>query len=340
MEYKKKIENTGSGYIWTIKKLNRVACLKYMKNGVRSMKKINRYIILYMMIMGFVWFVQFKMVENTMGASGQQSNNSVAAVVISSAEGQDGEQVDLAAEPVPSNGEQIIEIQEKSRRPVNYIVKNQIHYKGSGEEKKIALTFDDGPDPYYTGRVLDFLKEQQIKATFFLIGVHVEKYPEVAARIAKEGHDIGNHSWGHKKFTWLPASEIQRELEKTGSLIESIAGYQPKIFRPPYGTMNKKTLERVNAAGYNVVNWSVDTKDWNGTTVSKMMYHVKMQLKPGGIVLMHSSGKKQAMENMLASLPEIVQLAKEKGYEFATVPEVLGLEEKSEARVEEEKQGE
>jgi peptidoglycan/xylan/chitin deacetylase (PgdA/CDA1 family) len=306
------------------------------------MKKINRYIVLYMMIMGFVWFVQFRMVENRMSSPGEQLNNPLSAVVISSAEGQDSsqEQVNLEVEPLPSNGEQITGIQEKNRRPVDYIVKNHVYYKGSGEENKIALTFDDGPDPYYTGKVLDFLKEHQVKATFFLVGAHVEKYPDIVARIAKEGHEIGNHSWGHKKFTWLPASEIQRELEKTGSLIESITGYHLNIFRPPFGTMNKITLERVNAAGYNVVNWSVDTKDWNGTAVSKILYYVKMQLKPGGIILMHSSGKKQAMENMLASLPEIVGLAKEKGYEFVTVPEVLGLEEKVEASIEIEKQGE
>ncbi|MBB6214027.1 peptidoglycan/xylan/chitin deacetylase (PgdA/CDA1 family) [Anaerosolibacter carboniphilus] len=306
------------------------------------MKKINKYIVLYMMIMGAMWFVQFKMVENGMNIYGQTEKRPLSTLVVSLAEGQDSSQgqVDLEVETLPANGEEITEQQESKGKPAYYTVKNQVLYKGSGEENKIALTFDDGPDPYYTEKLLDFLKEHQIKATFFLIGAHVEKYPHVVARIAQEGHVIGNHSWGHKKFTWLQPWEVQRELKKTEDLIDSIAGYHANIFRPPFGTMNKKTLERVNAAGYNVVNWSVDTKDWSGIPVSKILYYVKMQLKPGGIVLMHSSGKKQAMENMLASLPEIIQLAKENGYEFVTVPEVLGLEEKVDTNLEEEKPGE
>ncbi|MFT9494098.1 polysaccharide deacetylase family protein [Anaerosolibacter sp.] len=304
------------------------------------MKRINKYIVLYMMIMGFVWFIQFEMVEEKVQAADVQGETPISSAIISSAEGQDNSPALEELDGAPTNGEEIDQIQTNSENRISYSIKNHVLYKGGGQASKIALTFDDGPDPYYTGKVLDILKEHEVKATFFLIGTHIEKYPDVVARIAEEGHGIGNHSWGHKKFTWLSPTDIQSELEKTGDLIDSITGYHYNIFRPPFGTMNKKTLELVNAAGYNVVNWSVDTKDWSGTPVSKILYYVKMQLKPGGIILMHSSGRKQAMENMLASLPQIIQLAKEKGYVFVTVPEVLDLEEDTVINVEERKQGE
>jgi polysaccharide deacetylase family sporulation protein PdaB len=228
-----------------------------------------------------------------------------------------------------NNEQQDPQEQHKIAASKMYIVENKIFYSGNKQKKQVALTFDDGPSKYYTDKVLDILKEYNVKATFFLIGSNVQKYPEVVKRIAEEGHQIGNHSWAHRNFKKLTNDEMRQELDMTEQVIDSAGGKMTNLFRPPYGS-NPDDLKVINAYGYNVVNWSVDTKDWSGISQPRIMSNVESRLGPGSIILMHSSGRRIAMENMLATLPRIIVLAREKGYEFATVSEVLELQCKEE----------
>ncbi|WP_129598897.1 polysaccharide deacetylase family protein [Anaerophilus nitritogenes] len=208
-----------------------------------------------------------------------------------------------------------------------YKVQNKIFYTGNKEKKQIAITFDDGPSKYYTDKVLEILKQYEVKATFFVIGRHIERYPQELIIISQEGHEIGNHSFNHKNFNKLTKAQIEEELMKTQQALNNTIGNHTNIFRPPYGALGKDSLESVNELGYNAVNWSVDTRDWSGVSVEQIMDKVKHQLYSGGIILMHSSGSDKAMENMLTALPQIIEWAKTEGYEFTTVSQLLELQE-------------
>lgn len=202
-------------------------------------------------------------------------------------------------------------------------VEPKIHYSGDSNKNLIALSFDDGPDSTYTSQILDILNEYDIKATFFVLGERVEKYPEILKSIHENGHEVGNHSWSHKYFPKLSKEGMKKEVSMTEKIIvETIGEYSP-VFRPPYGALNNPGKELISSLGYNIVNWSVDTRDWAGTPSDQMMKYVKQQLKPGGIILMHNSGNVNSLKNTVEILPTIIEWAKEQGYEFTTVSEVL-----------------
>ncbi len=204
-------------------------------------------------------------------------------------------------------------------------IESKIHYSGDGDKKLVAITFDDGPESKYTPQILDILDEYNIKATFFVIGQNAEKYPDALKSIHEKGHEIGSHSWSHKYFPKLSQSAVEEEILKTQNIIEDITGEYRPIFRPPYGALEKQGRELVSSLGYNIVNWSVDTRDWAGTSEEQMMNYVKQQLKPGGIVLMHNAGNPKSIENTIRFLPTMIEWITEQGYEFVTVSEILNL---------------
>lgn len=191
-------------------------------------------------------------------------------------------------------------------------------------DKIIALTFDDGPDKKYTPQVLDLLKECEVKATFFVVGTQLRKYPEILERIHEEGHDIGNHSWSHADFKKLSINQMKQEMRKVNDLIEEIIGEETRLFRAPYGSVSNTVTKTVEEAGFELIHWTVDTRDWAGTSVDNIMENVQSQSESGGIILMHSFGGKNGdLNNMLAALPEIINYLREQGYHFVTVSELL-----------------
>lgn len=191
--------------------------------------------------------------------------------------------------------------------------------------RQVAITFDDGPDKKYTRQILDILKDNNIKATFFCVGVNIIKNPNVLKNIAEEGHVIGNHSWSHKVLTKLSKEDILKEIVRTEKQIEELTGGYTPIFRPPYGSCNNEMIELAGARGYKCVNWSVDTKDWSGIPTDSIMKKVRKELGPGGIILLHCSGEGSAMEGTIKVLPEIIGYVRSMGYEFVTVPEMLNI---------------
>ncbi len=188
---------------------------------------------------------------------------------------------------------------------------------GSRGMKQIALTFDDGPFRY-TSEILDTLKKYDVKATFFLVGIQVEKFPELANRIAKEGHEIGNHSYSHKYLTQVDTSTWKDQVDRCTSLIKATTGVTPKLFRPPYNKYNDDIQTYVNNAGMTLVQYDVDPSDWKKISSATVKQRILTNAEPGAIILMHdlSSATRGA-------LGEIVESLRAEGYTFVTVGEMV-----------------
>lgn len=201
-----------------------------------------------------------------------------------------------------------------------------VYKAGPAEVRSVALTFDDGPDAVYTGQVLDILKRQNVKATFFLIGLNAEHHPEMVKRIAAEGHAIGNHTWSHVNLPKLTAAQVQAEVGRTSDLLTEQLGYKPSLVRPPFGSLSPVVTQQMNGLGYRVIHWSVDTRDWAGTPSASIVAEVHANVKPGSIILMHSAGGKGGkLDNTVSALPKIIEDLRGQGYQFVTVPDLLNL---------------
>lgn len=193
-------------------------------------------------------------------------------------------------------------------------------------EKRIALTFDDVPDPRYTGIVLDVLKEHQVKATFFVVGNRAKKHPDLLRRMVEEGHAIGNHSYNHAQFSKLRLPEFIKQIERTNNILEAITGVRPTLIRPPYGDINEEQLQWARKHGYKVVNWNVDSLDWKGLGKDEVKQNVLGAVGPGAIVLQHAGGGAGTdLSGTIEALPEIITELRQQGYSFATVPDMLGV---------------
>ena len=181
--------------------------------------------------------------------------------------------------------------------------------------KKIAITFDDGPNPIYTPMLLDGLKERGIHATFFLLGESAQNYPDLVRRIQEEGHLIGNHTFHHKDLKNADTVLLHQEVVKTNEVIEKITGQTPQYIRPPFGS-HKENLEE--QTGMLVVLWNIDPLDWCCEDAAGIVRRIEENAKDNGIILMHDSYKSSVM----AALTAIDDLQKE-GYEFVTVDEII-----------------
>lgn len=185
----------------------------------------------------------------------------------------------------------------------------------------IAMTFDDGPSTALTPRLLDLLKQRGIKVTFFVIGQNVEHAPEIVARAAAEGHEIGNHTWDHPPLTKLSDARAQEEINKTSEAIFNATGKKPVLLRPPYGAVNPRISHLIDQDGMKVVLWSVDPNDWKRPGAAVVERRILAGAKPGAIILSHDihPGTVEAMPATLDAL-----LAK--GYKFVTVSELMAME--------------
>ncbi len=195
--------------------------------------------------------------------------------------------------------------------------------KLDSQHKAIALTFDDGPWPTATTQILDILKENNIKATFFWVGRYLQTYPEIGKQVAAAGHAIGNHTWNHEYLKYNEDGAA-REIDRTSSLIEEVTGVQTSMFRPPGGILNNGLAAYAQKKNYAVVMWSADSFDWR-TITGSLTDNVMRQAKSGGIVLMHDGGGNRA--RTVKALPDIIARLRNEGYIFVTVPELLQMQE-------------
>lgn len=191
----------------------------------------------------------------------------------------------------------------------------------------IALTFDDGPWPQMTSKVLDVLKKNKVKATFFVVGKQVEQNPNLMIQIVHDGHAVGNHTWSHQYFQYSESAAAS-ELDKTSTLIYNLTGVKTSLFRPPAGILTNGLVASANQKNYATVMWSVDSKDWRyyRNSPQALIDSVLQEAKPGGVVLLHDGGGDRS--TTIEALPKIITELKKRGYDFVTVPELLAMADK------------
>lgn len=186
---------------------------------------------------------------------------------------------------------------------------------GAIEKKKIALTFDDGPDAEYTPMLLDGLAERGVKVTFFVIGRQAQENPELMQRIVDEGHLIGNHTYSHVDIRNMTETAAKEEIKKANKVIAQFTGEEPSFMRPPFGSGSNKLEKELEMIQ---VLWTIDTMDWSCKNEAKICSTVYKEVEENSIILMHD----EYPATVRAALSIIDQLRKE-GYEFVTVDEII-----------------
>ncbi|WP_197046731.1 polysaccharide deacetylase family protein [Oceanobacillus salinisoli] len=205
---------------------------------------------------------------------------------------------------------------------INVPINNEMHFMGDTSEKRIALTFDDGPEVTYTTQILEILREKDVKATFFVVGERVRKYPEQLRQMYQDGHAIGNHTWDHPHLPELKDQEFIENIQSAAEEIERVIGVKPTLFRPPYGEIKERRLEWLEKQGYQTIMWTADTKDWSEISAEEIVSKVMKEANPGVIVLQHNYHASGPFETVQA-LPRIIDELRTQGYEFVTVSELL-----------------
>ena len=199
--------------------------------------------------------------------------------------------------------------------------------KGPPEARVVAITFDDGPDPRFTPEILKILKEEEVEATFFMVGRHVEKYPHLAYQVAAAGHEIGNHTYSHANLLRASHERIASEIKLGEEAILNATGLRPSLFRPPRGLYEAKLIEETKERGYTVVLWSLSSVDWLEMRSIDISRKILQNVSPGDIILFHDSGNLIRAEGgerlpTVRSLKAIITGLKEQGYDFVTVTEL------------------
>ena len=203
----------------------------------------------------------------------------------------------------------------------------KVFLHGTTSRKQVALTFDDGPDTEYTPQILDILGQMGVKATFFLKGVNIPGREWVVTRMIREGHLVANHSYSHQNLRKLSPKQISIEVQKTEALVEKITGRKTALLRPPYGEMSAEGLNSLVAAGYSMVNWSVDSGDWQANHSDQVLQTILSQAKAGSIILMHSAGGVgQDLTPSVEALEELIITLWNLGYEIVPLTSLLPIE--------------
>ncbi len=201
--------------------------------------------------------------------------------------------------------------------PAPHSVYSDVHV----DEPYIALTFDDGPHATLTPKLLDLLASRHIKATFFVLGECVEQNPQILQRAAREGHEIGNHSWSHPQLNRLSDEGVRSQLKRTDDLIKSSIGIRPTLFRPPYGALTSRQKKWIpEEFGYKIILWDVDPLDWKEPGPATVTNRILKNSRPGSIVLSHDIHR-GTIEAMPATIDQLLA----KHYKFVTVSELIGL---------------
>ncbi len=210
---------------------------------------------------------------------------------------------------------------------------------GPLDQRVVALTYDDGPNPPYTDRILDVLKKENVRATFFVVGRAIQEHPQTLRRILHEGHAIGNHTWDHPHLVMLSRAEIHNQLIRTDAILQRVGGVHTRLMRPPFGARDWEVLDETRKLGYTVVMWSVPLpKDWQLPGDTTIARRVLSHVRDGSIIVLHDgnrgllcSGAKRSDSRMcdrsqdVGATRLIVESLKREGYRFVTIPELVAL---------------
>jgi peptidoglycan/xylan/chitin deacetylase (PgdA/CDA1 family) len=196
---------------------------------------------------------------------------------------------------------------------------------------EVALSFDDGPSPS-TVKVLDILQQYHIRATFFLVGKNVERYPDIVLRILNGGHLIGSHTYSHNPWSSMKTpKQISSELDMSSSAICSITGNAPHFFRPPFGWESPWMSKEYRSKGYTIVKWTIDPKDWQHPSPEIIVNRILTNLKSDAIILLHDGHQTKASPNVqetIRALPVIIEKLEERGFRFVTIDQIPGASQK------------
>ena len=216
-----------------------------------------------------------------------------------------------------------------------YPLSYDIDQLGGTKEKKLVISFDDGPDPRWTPQILDLLKEKKAPAVFFVVGVQADQHPEILKREYADGHEIGNHTFTHPEFDQISKTELRWQLNLTQRLIESTIGVKSILFRPPYGIDHQpqyaeevSQLPLAQDMGYLIVGQWIDPDDWtlpdgkNQAPAATIVQNVLRQVDKGNIILLHDGGGERAQT--VAALPQIIDTLRSRGYQFVSVADLIG----------------
>lgn len=209
---------------------------------------------------------------------------------------------------------------------------------GPTNERVVALTYDDGPNPPYTGRILDVLEQEHVRATFFLVGRAVQAYPSIARREASDGDAIGNHTWDHRHLIVLPRSQVRSSLQRTDAAIYAATGRHTTLMRPPFGARDWIVMQVAHKLGYTVVMWSVPlARDWEYPPAQVIAQRILSNVSDGSIVVLHDGNRGQLCSakhlaphvcdrsSDIEATRLIVDNLKSQGYRFVTIPELITL---------------
>jgi peptidoglycan/xylan/chitin deacetylase (PgdA/CDA1 family) len=198
---------------------------------------------------------------------------------------------------------------------------------GPRDSKAVALTFDDGPDDYYTPQILNILQRYGVRATFFLVGRHVGQYPQVVRALAAAGEVVGNHTWDHPQLTRLSPAAVRSEMQRTDAALRSVLGFGTRLMRPPYGDMNAAVAGQLQGMGYDIIYWTDDSLDWRSLSAAQVESNVLSHLRPGDIILQHSlsGGPTENLAGTVQALPVIIRDIRREGLRLVTIPELLGI---------------
>ncbi len=200
------------------------------------------------------------------------------------------------------------------------------------EERVVALTFDDGPCHPYTTELMEVLRSEQVQATFFMVGNNVVREPNLAAEVASE-HAVGNHTFTHPHLTWSRPGTVKEELERGQEAIHEATGVVPSIFRVPHGWYGPQVISGAGDLGMHCIGWSVMAWDWNKPPQETIQHRILHGAGPGGVTLLHDGQDTEAYpkadrSRTIAAVPHIIESLKADGYRFATVPELMALDER------------
>lgn len=207
------------------------------------------------------------------------------------------------------NEEKHMELQEAEQITADAAMQDQV------TARKIAITFDDGPNPSYTPKLLDGLRERGVHATFFLMGQNAEAYPEIVKTMHEDGHLIGNHTYTHMQLTERDADAFELELQKTDALIFEITGEHTEYVRPPFGVWDTKYEKKLNMLP---VLWTIDPRDWCTSNTDTVINRVTKAAEENGIILLHD-----CYASSVEAALRIIDILTEQGYEFVTVDEII-----------------